>query len=488
MYSAESGNLKEANGAGAASTNTSSKTLEEEEEDLHNFLDDLSRHDSTNCFAVLPSQKIFDSGNNTSAVVSEGSNVAMVKSEYSQKPPLLVRQARSGERIIRDNRYFAEAARRSRKKRKQEMDHWKRRTTCLEEETQALEGKVFGLQNLLKSLAKLPPREISFRNDRLLKFENEALREEVNRHRQLASNLKSFLLSIEAKSIKNDFVLLRTRLSNNTAQELLEICYASVHARNWAQIEPDNNIHVSGPFSRYQLDSRRSISQGYMFRQDAVGIPIEFDVMCKIIDEVSKPENYSLVSDCGSEPNKVRKNKVKFSTDLIESNYLDGQIQSCGRSDILRFCETIEAAGHLEEEYIVRSTSNQVVDREIFPFSFPEPASDVTNKLVVKVHMISALPEAARKLLCGEVAVPENFVANEFLHGVVISRGKGGTTNVAFISRLLSWTVVKQRMKIYCNLPKAMVTESTYASFASEFANAVLGVYLRYGRLWKFFN
>ena len=121
-----------------------------------------------------------------------------------------------------------------------------------------------------------------------------------------------------------------------TAQELLELCYASAQDRNWAQIEPDNSIHVSGPFSNYQLDYRRINSESYIFREDAVGIPIKFDVMCKIIDKVSSPENYSLVSDCVSEQKRLRKNGVKCSVDLIESNYLDGQVQSWGRSDILR--------------------------------------------------------------------------------------------------------------------------------------------------------
>ena len=102
-----------------------------------------------------------------------------------------------------------------------------------------LKGTIVCLQNKLQTVIRLPASDISSRNEQLLKFENETLRDELYQQRQFSNCFRSFLFSLDKESIKNDFVLTRTHVVNRAVQELLEIWYASAHDPNWTVLNQE---------------------------------------------------------------------------------------------------------------------------------------------------------------------------------------------------------------------------------------------------------
>ena len=349
---------------------------------------------------------------------------------------------KSRKRVVRDRRYFAEATRKCREKKRQQREELKQRNYSLEQEKVRLKRKIEDLRNQVESLVQLPTGGVSERNNRLLLLENDQLRAEVKRHRNLALSFKNFFSSLQAQSFTTGLLITRQRVVNKAAQELFQICHLSLHDSKWNHIEPSGGFLNSGPLSRCKPEFRSVDAEIYCIRQDLFGIPIEFDNLCKVVDEFSKPENVNLMNDNGEGPDVRLKQGVRYEVDLIETNVSE-EWSNLGRSDIIYCSENLEAEEYKYDGYLVRSTSIETMSRNGFPSNFAEKNAWRTGDQVeVKVHMFSTLPVEVRKLLSNDLTSPathDAMTGSDALHGLIFSRGRNGTTNLTFISRFPSW-------------------------------------------------
>lgn len=167
-----------------------------------------------------------------SSSVQEDSSVSKKrKIRMKRKVKEIKQTASSTRKRARDKEYFAAASRKAREKKKSEINSLTEINQRLEAEQQAFISQISALKGEIEQLADVNSNPRSNGQSRRFQKENQVLRHEIQKYKQLKANFLRFVHSFETVNIISSRAALMNKNLNFMFDKLLSLMYRSSKVR-----------------------------------------------------------------------------------------------------------------------------------------------------------------------------------------------------------------------------------------------------------------
>lgn len=353
-------------------------------------------------------------------------------------------------------KYFADAAKRSRQRKRKERVDLIERNLFLEQENEFLATKV---NHLKQELGELSPH-IHIRKfmDQETERENAYLKQEVKHFRHMATNLKQMFASFKSEVDLSSRFLGFSKERQRLFTEIFEMSALSMKSTTWEMVDLGS---LSLPRFPCRIEYREDKSNFLNFRIDLIGLPISHKQTTRLFNYLMNPKEYTRRTG--------ERLSLRYGADEHEYlGYFDETEQLGGEGapmTIVQYSEERKEEKINTAHRILQTKTLHRFDADSFPelrpcelSAAPQPSSSVD----ANVFLSTALPSDTEKLIAASRTRDWKQHGGRIVQGNVIREGAHGTTNIATMHKSSSLADLRTHFEYIRSYEEREMTREKY--------------------------